>query len=194
MKGCRSLTDDEIQAVKSTFKGPYELRDRAIFIIGIRTGLRISEILSITVGQIFKEEKISKDLYIPRRNMKGRVEGRRIPLHEEAREALGLWLIELNRKRALSLDAPLFVGRKDQEKAISRVQAWRILEDAFERAGLSGSLATHSLRKTFARRIHKKLNYNLVDLQIAMSHRSIQSTIRYLSGDNEKVDAAILSD
>jgi len=194
MKGCRSLTDEEIEKVKVAFAGPFELRDRAIFILGIRAGLRISEMLSISVGQIFQEGKITHHLYIPRRNMKGKVEGRRIPLHEEARQAIGLWLIELNKRQAITLEAPLFTSRKGQERAISRVQAWRILETAFAKAGLVGSLATHTLRKTYARRIHKKLNFNLVDTQIAMAHRSIQSTIRYLSGDNEKVDAAILAD
>lgn len=194
MKGCRSLTDDEIELVKTAFTGSFELRDRAIFIVGIRTGLRISEILSITIGQVFQDGKIAHYLYVPRKNMKGRVEGRRIPLHQEAREALGVWLIELNKKRPLLLNAPLFVGRKSQTTPISRIQAWRILEEAFARAGLVGSLATHTMRKTFARRIHKKLNFNLVETRLAMAHRSIQCTISYLAGDNSKVDAAILSD
>lgn len=194
MKGCRSLTDEEIEKVKAVFDGSFELRDRAIFILGIRTGLRISEILSVKISQIFQDGKLTHHLYVPRRNMKGKVEGRRIPLHEEARQAIGLWLIELNKRQAITLEAPLFIGRKGQEKAISRVQAWRILENAFAKAGLVGALATHTLRKTYARRIHKKLNFNLVDTQIAMNHRSLTSTVRYLSGDNEKVDAAILAD
>lgn len=193
MKGCRSLTDEEIQKVLATFDGQYAARDRAIFIVGLKTGLRISEILSITIGQIFQNGKITNHLSIPKRYMKGKVEGRNVPLHEEARTAIGLWLIELNKLIELPLDVPLFSGRKDSARAITRVQAWRLLEKAFDKAGLEGPLATHTLRKTFAQRVHKKLNFNLVDTQLAMAHRSIQSTIKYLSGDNEKVDAAILS-
>lgn len=194
MNGSRSLTDEEIEKVKSLFDGCFALRDKAIFILGIRTGLRISEILSVSINQVLQDGKISQYLSIPRRNMKGKVEGRRIPLHEEARQAIGLWLIELNKRQELSGSDPLFASRKGARSAISRVQAWRILGEVFDKAGLEGPLSTHALRKTYARRIHKKLNYNLVDTQLAMAHRSIQSTIRYLSGDCEKVDAAILSD
>ncbi len=58
MKGCRSLTDEEIEKVRAAFDGPFQLRDRAIFVLGIRNGLRISEILSVKIGQIFQDGKM----------------------------------------------------------------------------------------------------------------------------------------
>lgn len=47
----------------------------------------------------------------------------------------------------------LFRSREGENKAISRTQAHCILKDAFEKAGLTGKVATHSMRKTFAQNI-----------------------------------------
>ena len=40
MKGCRPLTDSEIATVKDAF---VRTRDKALFILGLKTGLRISD-------------------------------------------------------------------------------------------------------------------------------------------------------
>ncbi len=48
------------------------------------------------------------------------------------------------------------------------------------------------MRKTFARRVHEKLGKDLVKTQKAMGHRSINSTVSYLSFNEEEIDDAIL--
>jgi integrase len=47
MPGCRPLTDDEVDLVLQSFGGRYALRDRALFCLGIYTGFRITELLSL---------------------------------------------------------------------------------------------------------------------------------------------------
>jgi len=51
MNGSRPLTDEETLKVFNELKS---LRDRSIFVIGISCGLRISEILSLTVGDVME--------------------------------------------------------------------------------------------------------------------------------------------
>jgi integrase len=50
MKGCRSQTDEELMVVSQSFGGTYAARDKALFLLGIKSGFRISELLSLTVG------------------------------------------------------------------------------------------------------------------------------------------------
>ena len=57
MKGCRPLTDPEILAVKDGF---VRTRDKALFILGLKTGLRISELLSLKVGDVYQHETVAK--------------------------------------------------------------------------------------------------------------------------------------
>lgn len=47
MKGTRPLDNDEIRRVSSAFTGIFETRNRALFMIGVSTGGRISELLGL---------------------------------------------------------------------------------------------------------------------------------------------------
>ena len=53
MIGCPALSPKELKLALANLNGRYALRDRAIVTLGVRTGLRISELLSIKVGQVW---------------------------------------------------------------------------------------------------------------------------------------------
>ena len=46
MKGCRPLADEEAVAISQSFGGRYAARDKALILLGIKSGFRISELLS----------------------------------------------------------------------------------------------------------------------------------------------------
>jgi len=46
------LTAEEVAWVSQAFRGTCAERDRALFALGIKTGLRISELLSLRVGDV----------------------------------------------------------------------------------------------------------------------------------------------
>ena len=50
MKGTRPLDNDEIRQVSACFTGTFETRNRGLFMLGVSTGGRISELLSLTIG------------------------------------------------------------------------------------------------------------------------------------------------
>ena len=56
---------------------------------------------------------------------------------------------------------------------------------------MTGKVGTHSLRKTFADRVYDALDRDLVKTQRALGHRNINSTVHYLSFQEEEIDAAI---
>jgi site-specific recombinase XerD len=98
----------------------------------------------------------------------------------------------------LSGDTPVFCSRvKDPStgvlRAISRAQGWRILKEAFAANELGGKLATHSLRKTFATRVHTAYAGDLRKTQRALGHQNINSTLHYLALEDAAVDAGILA-
>jgi integrase len=200
MKGCRPLTDEEVKLMSQSFSGTFAKRNKALFVVGVRSGFRISELLSLTVGDVQQHGKIVDHVTVARRHMKKKTEGRTVPLHPEARAALSVWLEVLQRMLKGNLDpqTPVFCSRvRDQatglRRSISREQAWRILKEAFEANELTGKLGTHAMRKTFANRMYDKLGHDLVKTQRALGHKNINSTVAYLSFREEDIAAAILA-
>jgi site-specific recombinase XerD len=193
MKGCRPLTDVEVTLVGTSFGGTYAARDRALFVLGVKTGFRISELLSLTVGDVSQQGHIVARVTVQRRHMKGKGQGRSVPLHPEAQTAIQAWLTEVATAGAVLPARYLFASRKGINRPISREQAWHILKDAYTSNGLGGALGTHSMRKTFANRMYAKLGHDLVKTQRAMGHKNINSTVSYLSFCEADIDQAILA-
>ena len=52
MHGCRAFIDDEVKLIAKSFGWRYATRNHALFVSGVRTGLRINELLSLTVGDV----------------------------------------------------------------------------------------------------------------------------------------------
>ncbi len=193
MKGCRPLAEDEAAVVSQSFGGTYAARDKALFLLGLKSGFRISELLSLKVGDVYQRGRLVDRVTVARAHMKKKTEGRTVVLHPEAKAALAAWLKALQATAELLPTMALFQSREGVNRPISRVQAWRILEDAYATNGLTGKLGTHSLRKTFANRVYDKLGHDLVKTQRALGHKNVNSTVSYLSFREEEIDAAILA-
>lgn len=182
MPGCKPLSDSEISKSLSSL---YTIRNKCLFILGLRTGFRISELLSIKVSQVLQYGTISSHITVNRSNMKGSNASRSVKLHNDAIEAIKLH-IEAN---DLTHDDYLFKSRLGGP--ISRVQAWRILNKAYKRAEITGRTGTHSMRKSFAVRVHNAANKDLIKTQKAMGHKSMNSTVSYLDVDQPEIDDLI---
>ena len=192
MKGARPLTDIEILQVSNSFHGRYALRDGALFVLGIKTGLRISELLSLTVGDVLQHGRIVDRVHVQRRHMKRKTEGRTVLLHPQVKEALAVWIARLSEWVELRRDTPLFLSRKGQ-RAIGRRHAWTILMGRYADNRIGGTLGTHAMRKTFANKVHVLLGRDLVKTQRALGHKNVSSTVSYLSFLEEEIDEAILA-
>jgi site-specific recombinase XerD len=199
MKGCRPLTDAEITEVLQSFAGRYALRDKALFVLGMRSGFRISELLSLRVQDVYQHGRMADYVMVARRHMKKKTESCGVPLHPQAKEALAAWLTVLEGylQGEFKLDTPLFCSRvrapDGSRRSISREQAWRILKTIYQDCELPGPLATHTLRKTFALKMWLGLDRDILRVQRALGHRNLNSTICYLSFKDEEVWQAILS-
>ena len=54
MKGTRPLDNNEIRLVSACFGGTFEVRNRGLFLLGVSTGGRISELLSLTIRDVWQ--------------------------------------------------------------------------------------------------------------------------------------------
>ena len=57
MKGTRRLDNHEIRRVSACFTSTFEARNRGLFLLGVSTGGRISELLSLTIGDVYQSQK-----------------------------------------------------------------------------------------------------------------------------------------
>lgn len=196
MIGCRPLHDDEIPkllaALAATTTGT---RDQTLALLGITTGFRISELLSLKIRDVTTRGKINTHVRLPASRMKGKKRPRSALLAPAVHPYINAWLAELRLRRLHGGNRPLFSGRTNGA-AISRVQAHRVLRAAFARAALLGGpreLACHTLRKTFAANMWEAHHHDLWMLQNALGHASPASTIAYLSFNDSDQTAAVLT-
>lgn len=192
MKGCRPLTDREVQVcLEALRRGPCPDRDRALFALGVSSGLRISELLSLTLGDVIQNGRFADRIAVARKNVKKKTEGRIVLFHPEVRALVEVWVNELCKNGHNSPDTPLFKST-GKPKAISRITAWRIFTAAFEVCEMTGKLGTHSMRKTLARRVYEGSGKDLMKTQKALGHSRITSTVSYLSFDEKDLDDILL--
>ena len=58
MRGCRPPTEPEVEAALACLEGENGARDRALFLLGVRSGFRISEILSLRVRDVVQAGRV----------------------------------------------------------------------------------------------------------------------------------------
>ena len=193
MKGTRPLDNDEIRRVSGCFTGMYEVRNRGLFMLGVSTGGRISELLSLTIGDVYQNKKPVGDLLFKKSIVKGGEVSRSVPVNADGRKAIDA-LVNWHREHygnPIASKRPLFPSRhKSGSVALHRQTAHAILKDAFMEAGLNGHIATHSLRKSFAQRLYDKTG-DIYLVQELLGHRNISTTQKYLGVNYADAKAAV---
>ncbi|KEI83562.1 integrase (plasmid) [Clostridium botulinum B2 433] len=151
-------------------------RDYMLFVIGINTGLRISDILKLRVEDVkdkthivIREQKTSKRT--------------RVLINSMLREDIE------NYVECMDNTEYLFKSRKGQNKPITRVQAYRILSKAGKHLGMS-EVGTHTLRKTFGY-WHYKQYKDVAILQDIFNHSAPSITLRYIGINDDVKDNTI---
>jgi site-specific recombinase XerD len=188
MKGARKFKDSEIAQIVSSFHGRYAVRDRTLFILGLSTGGRISELLSLRVKDVWQYSLPVDTIYFRKSHTKGKRHGRGVPIKTAARNAIQE-LIQWYQQQGIKLteETPLFLSQKGGK--ITRQHAHYILNQAFSIAKLQGKVSTHSLRKTYANKLLQQ-GGNLYAVKEALGHASVQTTQDYLGISEEELRAA----
>ena len=193
MKGTRPLDNDEIRRVSACFTGTFEVRNRGLFMLGVSTGGRISELLSLRVGDVYQNKKPVTDLLYSKSIVKGGEVSRSVPVNADGRKAIDE-LVNWHRQHygnPIASKRPLFPSRHQSGTVpLHRQTAHEILKTAFIEAGLNGHIATHSLRKSFAQRLYDKTG-DIYMVQELLGHRNISTTQKYLGVNYADAKAAV---
>ena len=97
MKGTRPLDNDEIRRVSphidgreaiDRLTGIFATRNRGLFMLGVSTGGRISELLSLTIGDVYQNGRAVTDLLYDRSIVKGGETSRAVPVNVDGRGAI----------------------------------------------------------------------------------------------------------
>ncbi len=147
------------------------LRDRAMLELMYGSGLRVSELVNLTLSQV------NINVGLLRLIGKGAKE-RVIPLGEEAADWLERYLAEARAgllRPGTETDAVFLSVRG---RAMSRQAFWQHLKKYLVRAGISSSFTPHSLRHAFATHL---LNHgaDLRSLQMLLGHSDLSTTQIY---------------
>lgn len=171
----------QIAAIKAILRGQ-NLRDAAWFVLGINTGLRVGDLLRLTVTDVRISPSRWRDRVSVREQKTGKVKD--FPLSETARKALQEYLS--TRPEAAPSD-PLFPSRK-WGQPLSRKAAWAVLQRAAKMAGVTDAIGTHSMRKTF-RYWAFKSGADLALIQSMLNHSSPATTLAYIGITRDDRDA-----
>lgn len=81
----------------------------------------------------------------------------------------------------------LFKGRNGENKPISRVIAYMIINQACKKAHITDNVGTHTLRKTFGYH-HYQTFHDVAILQYLLNHSSPSITLRYIGITQDNVE------
>jgi integrase/recombinase XerD len=171
MKGARPLGKSEIAAVLECCEG----RDKALVLIGLNLGLRVSELVSLQWQDVLDQGRILPLVYLSASVTKGR-KPRAVPVNRRAATAI----LELHRRSCGGQAKPtgyLFPGR--DKGHICRRHVNRLLYRVFAEARLGGRLSSHTLRKTFGTLLSER-GISLPVIQELLGHADISTTRKYI--------------
>jgi integrase len=151
-------------------------RNYIMFMIGIYSGLRISDILKLRVRDVRNRDRI-----MIREKKTGKE--RRFPVNKALKKDLDKYVEEMHDYEYL------IKSRKDRNKPITRQQAWTILQTAGEKFGVQ-KIGTHTMRKTFGYHMYQQ-THDIVAIQKILNHATQEYTLRYIGVTQDTLDTAI---
>ena len=173
MKFVEPIRDKEqIKKVKQVLKQSNQ-RNYLLFVLGINSGLRISDILKLKV----KDVKNKKYIEIKEQKTK---KYKKFPITKTLKLCIDKYT---NNK--LSEDW-LFESKRGSQP-ITRVQAYRIICNACNNAGINLNIGTHTLRKTFGYHFYQEKK-DIVILQKIFNHSTPDITLRYIGINQDIID------
>lgn len=165
----RNLT--ELRKVEHILK-KQSLRNLVLFTLGTNSGLRISDILALNVGDVkgksfirIVEQKTGKP--------------KKFPINIKLKPMFDEFTYGKNE------DEPLFTTIFNNR--MERTSAYRIINTACKTANIEAKIGTHSLRKTFGYHHYKKFK-DVAMLQKIFNHSSPVVTLRYIGIEQEQIE------
>jgi len=168
----KALTEQEVEALLQApeLTQANELRDRAMLELMYASGLRVSELVGLQLGQLSLRQGVVR---VMGKGAKERI----VPLGEEAADWLHRYLAEA-RPELVKGNASEVVFASNRGSQITRQAFWYAIKRYALRAGISKPLSPHTLRHSFATHL---LNHgaDLRVVQMLLGHSDLSTTQIY---------------
>jgi len=175
---------NQLKALGEYFLKQGQLRNYALIIVGAHTVLRISDLLRLKWSDVYDEERQEFRAHVTITEKKtGKT--KTIALNKQVICALRLYFP--HRRGEF-----IFASNRKSAKAISRVQAWRIIHGAVIAVGIAGKIACHSLKKTWGFHACRSGSVPLAIIVRIYNHSNFLITLRYLGIEQDDLDKAYL--
>jgi len=185
-KQAKTLTNKQIDSVLDHLaRSRAPVRNRAIFLLSVKAGLRAKEIANLRWEMVLKgDASLGDSLALPNIASKGN-SGRVIPLNKDLEVALQELLAEeMKRKKFNSKD---FIVRTQRAERTSPQAVVNMFATWYRELGMVGC-SSHSGRRTLITNIARKISTvggSLRDVQAIAGHSSLAVTQRYIDFDTE---------
>jgi integrase/recombinase XerD len=181
-KQAKTLSKGQVEAVLGYLaKTRNPARNRVIFLLSAKAGLRAKEIARLTWWMTNDPQgQIGRTICLQDSASKGK-SGRMIPLNDEVRDAL----IEY-RKQVISFAGPFVISTErglstSPQAIVNMFQRW------YRHLGFVGC-SSHSGRRTFITNAARKISTvggSLRDVQMLAGHTNLRTTQRYIDANPE---------
>jgi integrase/recombinase XerC len=183
-KQAKILSDKQVRAILAELDTRrYPLRDRVMFMLSLKAGLRAKEVAGVTWGMLTDAKgEIADVIALEDRAAKAK-SGRVIPMHPDLKAAL----IALHRERGEKAppDMPVIHSERDRGLSAAAVVVW--FHRLYSGLGMVGC-SSHSGRRSFITRAARKIGEaggSLRDVQMLAGHANLGTTSRYIEHDAE---------
>lgn len=166
----------DVYAIKRYLKEKDE-KYYIMFLTGIYLGLRVNEILKMTVGDVkgkkmatFRQSKTNKEITVA--------------YNDELIQAYAEYCKDRTPDEAL-IPNPI-----NEYKPITRDMAYKVLREAAEHFRLPYAVGTHTMRKTCGYHYYRQ-THDIMTLQVWFNHSTPHQTLRYIGVTKDSVMAAM---
>jgi len=150
------------------------LRDYFLFVLGINSGLRISDLLLLTVDDVKEKDRI-----ILREKKTGK--SKDFPLSDTCKKAIQEYL------ETIKINSGCLFKSKKGDHPITRIQAYRIINKAARIIGITDAIGTHTLRKTFGYWAYQQ-GVDITKIQKLLNHSAPSVTLSYIGITKDELD------
>ena len=176
----KEVVDDILRYLDTT---RYPIRNKLIFLLSERGGLRAKEIASITWSMVEDAQgNLTAEIILPNSASKGKDGGRVIPMAKELRKAM-----EKHKNNSKNTEPHHRIIQTERASKTSAQVIVNIFQKWFADRAYDGC-SSHSGRRTFITNAARKITSvggSLKDVQDLAGHSSLQTTQRYIEGDSE---------
>lgn len=175
------LTENEVSKILDLrASNSYELRNKAMIELLYATGMRISELCSLTMSNLYLDDEMVK---VFGKGSKERI----IPVNEIALDALREYL-RYARGELLGTKDSEYVFISSRHTKITRQAFFKFIKKAVDDAGIKKHVSPHTLRHSFATHLLNN-GADLRSVQELLGHSNISTTQIYTHLTNEKLES-----